>query len=254
MQQLRWFLFLAASTLIMLGLVYAQHYLDIQQEKFDLLNQRIASLEEIYENTSQDLTEANKKNSELIQDLHEAIILIESVEQRNSELETILFNQRETYRNAVAMQGSVMSVLSPSNFTAKQYERAWNRLGAHGLKGTGDSLVQAEELYSVNSLVLSAIAYLESAGGMSRLAREKNNLFGLGAGGSNPYSSALCFSSKSECIHYTARLLRNRYLSRGSRGDNLVAIGPRYAADPLWAEKVGTTMSKIARSAIPGGR
>lgn len=257
MRQLRWVSFLAVSTLTMLILVYVQYYQDQQQEKYDRLNRRIDDLEEIYENTSRELVESNEKNNELIQDLHEAIIHIENVEQRNSELETILFNQRETYRNAVAMQGSVMPVLTLSNFTAKQYERAWNRLGAHGLKGTGDSLVQAEDLYSVNSLVLSAIAYMESAGGMSRLAREKNNLFGLGAGGSTPYQSALCFSSKSDCIHFTAKLLYNRYLSRGSRGyrgDNLIAIGPRYAEDPLWAEKVARTMSKIARAAIPGGR
>lgn len=257
MQRFGWAAFLGAATLIMLGLVYIQYYSDLQQEKYDRLSRRITDLEEVYDSTSRELTEANEKNRELIQDLHDAIIKIEKVEERNSELETILFNQRQTYRNALAMQGSTMTVLTLSDFTAKQYERAWNRLGAHGLKGTGESLVQAEELYSVNSLVLSAIAYLESAGGMSKLAREKNNLFGLGAGGANPYRSALCFSSKDECIYYAARMLRNRYLNRGSRGyrgDNLVAIGPRYAADPLWAEKVGRTMSKIARAAIPGGR
>ncbi len=257
MQRFGWAAFLSAAILIMLGLVYVQHHSDLQQEKYDRLNRRISDLEEIYDSTSRELMDANEENRGLIRDLHDAIIKIEEVEERNNELETILFNQRQTYRNAVAMQGSTMTVLTLSNFSAKQYERAWSKLGAHGLKGTGGSLVQAEELYCVNSLVLSAIAYLESAGGMSRLAREKNNLFGLGAGGANPYSSALYFSSKDECIYYTAKMLRNRYFNRGSRayrGDNLVAIGPRYAADPLWAEKVGRTMSKIARAAIPGGR
>lgn len=257
MQRFGWAAFLAVATLTMLGLVYIQHYSDLQQEKYERLNRRITDLEEIYDRTSRELTEANEENRGLIQDLHDAIIKIGEVEERNSELETILFNQRQTYRHAVAMQGSTMPVLSLSDFTAKQYERAWSRLGAHGLKGTGESLVQAEGLYSVNSLVLSAIAYLESAGGMSKLAREKNNLFGLGAGGATPYSSALYFSSKDECIYYTANMLRNRYFNRGSRGyrgDNLVAIGPRYAADPCWAEKVGRTMSKIACAAIPGGR
>jgi beta-N-acetylglucosaminidase len=257
MQRFRWAAFLAVTTLTMLGLVYFQYRADLQQEKYDRLTRQIDDLQEIYESTARELTEVHEENRDLIQDLHEAIIRIETVEQRNNELETILFNQRQTYRNAVAMQGSSMPVLTLSSFTAKQYERAWSRLGAHGLKGTGNSLVQAEELYNVNSLVLSAIAYLESAGGMSKLAREKNNLFGLGAGGSNPYHNALYFSSKDDCINFTAKLLRNRYLSRSSRsyrGDNLIAIGPRYAEDPCWAEKVGRTMSKIARVAIPGGR
>ncbi len=257
MRRYRWAAFLAVSALTMLGLIYIQYYSDLQQEKYERLTRQIDDLKEIYESTAQELTEVHEENHELLRDLREAIIRIETVEQRNNELEAILFNQRQTYRNAVSMRGSFMPVLTVSNFTAKQYERAWSRLGAHGLKGTGNSLAYAEELYNVNSLVLSAIAYLESAGGMSRLAREKNNLCGLGAGGSDPYHNALYFSSKDECIYYTARLLRNRYLSRGSRnyrGDNLEAIGPRYASDPLWAVKVGKTMSKIARAAIPGGR
>lgn len=257
MRRYRWAAFLAVSTLIMVGLIYIQYYSDMQKEKYEHLTRQINDLKEMYENTARELSEVHEENRVLLHDLNEAIDRIETVEKRNSELETILFNQRQTYRNAVSMRGSTMPVLTMSSFTAKQYERAWNRLGAHGLKGTGPFLVRAEELYNVNSLVLAAIAYLESAGGMSRLAREKNNLFGLGAGGADPYRNALCFSTKEECIYYAARLLRNSYLSRGSRnyqGNNLQAIGPRYAEDPLWAEKVGRAMSRIAHAAIPGGR
>ncbi|HPU00633.1 MAG: hypothetical protein GX890_07965 [Firmicutes bacterium] len=257
MQRYRWAAFLAVSMLTMLGLLYMQYYSEMQREKYEQLTRQINELKEIYESTARELTEVHEENRALLRDLEEALTRIETVEQRNSELETILFNQRQTYQNAVSMRGSTMPVLTKSSFTAKQYERAWNSLGAHGLKGTGPFLVRAEELYGVNSLVLAAIAYLESAGGMSKLAREKNNLFGLGAGGANPYQNALLFSSKEECIYYAARLLRNSYLIRGSRnygGNNLQAIGPRYAEDPLWAEKVGRAMSKIARAAIPGGR
>ncbi len=254
MQRYRWAAFLAVTSLTMLGLIYMQYSYDLQKERYLLLDRQITHLEEVNINTTRELNEAHEENRELTQDLQDAVTRMETVEKRNSELETILFNQRQTYRSAVAMQGSIMSVLTKSDFTATQYERAWARLGAHGLKGTGDSLVRAEELYQVNSLVLSAIAYLESAGGMSKLAREKNNLFGLGAGGANPYQSALSFSSRDECICYSAGLLCRRYVSRGYRGDSLTAIGPRYAEDPLWAEKVSQIMAKIARAAIPGGR
>lgn len=254
MQRYRWAAFLAITSLTMLGLIYMQYNADLQKDKYEQLNLQITDLKKAYTETTRELTEAHEENRELTRDLQDAVTRMETVEKRNSELETVLFNQRQTYRSAVAMQGSTMSVLTKSDFTASHYERAWARLGAHGLKGTGDSLVRAEELYQVNSLVLSAIAYLESAGGMSKLAREKNNLFGLGAGGANPYQSALSFSSRDECICYSARLLCGRYVSRGYRGDCLVAIGPRYAEDPLWAEKVSRAMSKIARAAIPGGR
>ena len=205
MRRYRWAVFLALSTLTMLGLLYMQYYSDQQKEKFEHLTRQIDDLKEIYESTVQELSKVNEENRTLIRDLNEAIERIEAVEQRNSELETILFNQRQTYQNAVSMRGSTMPVLTMSSFTAKQYERAWSRLGAHGLKGTGQFLVQAEELYNVNSLVLSAIAYLESAGGMSKLAREKNNLFGLGAGGS---TLPKCSFSPLKRMHLLCRMAK----------------------------------------------
>lgn len=249
--------FILVAGLVIVGITYLQNQATLQQEKYNRLQQQIDELTEIYNQTVQDLDEACEENRVLMQDLHEALVHIESVEKRNAELETILFNQRQTYRHAVALKGSTMPVLTPSSFTAKQYERAWIRLGAHGLRGTGEALAGAEARYGVNSLVLGAIAYVESAGGMSKIAREKNNLFGLGAFDYNPYYSAYYFSTKGESIYYAANLLRNSYLSRSSRnyrGDNLQAIGIRYASDPRWAEKVGRVMSRIARAAIPEGR
>jgi len=256
MYRFRWAAFLVVTILAMAGLIYFQQQSELQREKCERLTHRINDLQEAYENTARELTDVHDENRKLSQELDEALGKIETMEQRKNKLESILFNQRQTYQNAVAMRGATMSVLTRSNFTAEQYERAWSKLGAHGLKGTGDALVQAEELYGVNSLVLSAIAYLESDGGKSKLAREKHNLFGLGAGGANPYQNALSFSTKNESIYYTAKMLRRRYLSRGSRacqGDNLTAIGPNYAADPQWAKKVSRSMSSIARTAIPGG-
>lgn len=264
MHRYGWVIFLTLALVVVTGPLYVQEQkererlkFEEQQEKNERLARQIDNMEEIYDHRVQELTESRKENRKLLRKLDEAHEDIKDVKHRNNELESILFNQRETYQNAVGMRGASMPVLTRSNFTAKQYERAWCSLGAHGLKGTGEALVRAEEIYGVNSLVLSGIAFLESAGGNSRLARKKNNLFGLGAGGADPYRNALSFSSRSECIYHTANVLRSRYLSRGSlfyRGRNLAAIGPNYAADPLWANKVSRHMSLIARAAIPGGR
>lgn len=256
MQRFGWAAFLFMSVAALSGLIYLQEQNGQQKQRYERLTLQIENLQEVYENAVQELTEVHDENRELIQELNDALYRIETVKQRNSQLEAILYNQRQTYQVAVGLRGASMPVLTRSNFTARQYERAWDRLGAAGLKGTGNALVLAEDAYGVNSLVLSAIAHLESAGGRSRLARGKNNLFGLGAGGADPYSSALSFSTKDECIYYAAKMLRYRYLSRGSRiyrGENLFAIGPNYAADPQWAEKVSVHMSRIARAAIPGG-
>lgn len=264
MKHFRWVLFLTLAILAVSAPLYLHEQKEREKQRYEqqleknaLLLQQIDSMEEIYEERVQELTEAQDENRKVLKRLNKAQKEVEDVKHRNTELESILFNQRETYQNAVAMRGAGMPVMTRSNFTARQYERAWRNLGACGLKGTGEALVQAEESHGVNSLVLSGIAFLESNGGKSRLAREKNNLFGLGAGGPDPYGSALCFSSKNECIRYTAGILRHRYLSRGAllyRGNNLTAIGPNYATDPLWAEKVSQHMSLIARAAIPGGR
>ena len=68
---------------------------------------------------------------------------------------------------------------------------------------------------------------------------------------------AYTFNTKDECIYYAANILSSSYLSRWGRnyrGDNLRAIGIRYATDPYWAEKVSRNMSRVARAAIPEGR
>lgn len=234
-----------------------QNQITVKEEQHEHLQVQIEELSETYEETLLDLDEATDENENLFKQLHEALIKIDVVEQRNAELELILFNQRQTYRTAIAMQGSTMPALTLSSFTEKMYERAWIRLRAHGLKGTGAALASAEERYGVNSLVIAGIAYLESGGGMSKIARDKNNLFGLGAGDITPYASAFYFSCKDDSIYFVANLLRHSYLSRGGRyyrGDSLEAVNIRYAADPNWAEKVGRTMARIARAACPEGR
>ena len=250
-------IYLAAVSAVMLIVLGWQYQIAVEKDKNVLLRQEISVLNEAYTDTVEDLNEVKEQNETLFLQLHDALIKIEDVESRNEVLEQILFNQTQTYRAAIAMQGSVMTVMTCSGFTAKMYERAWAGLRAHGLVGTGEALVTAEERYGVNSLVLASIAYLESGGGMSKLAREKNNLFGLGAGDIDPFNRGMAFSSRDECIYYAAGLLTNSYLSRSGRnymGDNLEAIGIRYAADPMWAHKVGKTMAIIARYAIPEGR
>ncbi len=248
--------FLISSVPLVLFLAW-QNQIMLKEEQHEYLQSQIEELGEVYQETLVNLDEVTDEKETLFQQLHEALIKIEEIEERNVELELILFNQRQTYKTAVALQGSTMPALTTSCFTEKMYERAWARLRAHGLIGTGAALTSAEEQYGVNSLIIAAIAYVESGGGMSKIARDKNNLFGLGAGDVTPYASALSFSSKDDSIFFLANLLRYSYLSRSGRhyrGDNLKAINVRYASDPHWAEKVGRAMALIARAACPEGR
>ena len=108
-----------------------------------------------------------------------------------------------------------------------------------GLEGLGQALVQAESETGINALVLAGICAHESAWGTSRLAKEKNNLAGLGAYDDRP-GSALRFDSRAECVMFLARLLRDR------QDEDLREIGEWYASDPAWAAKVAGCMKMIA--------
>ena len=100
-------------------------------------------------------------------------------------------------------------------------------------------------------VVLAAICAHESGWGRSKLARERNNLAGLGAYSGSVYTSALRFDSREECVTFLADLLRDKYLTPGGKyynGDNLLAVGKRYAEDPAWAAKVAGCMKIIAEA------
>jgi beta-N-acetylglucosaminidase len=90
-------------------------------------------------------------------------------------------------------------------------------------------------------LVLAAIAAHESGWGRSRIAKEKNNLAGLGAYDHSP-GSAIRFESREECVMFLAELLRDR------PGESLEEIGWWYASDPRWAAKAGRCMKIIAEA------
>ena len=113
-------------------------------------------------------------------------------------------------------------------------------LAGTGLEGLGQALIQAEAETGVNAYVLAGICAHESAWGTSRLAREKNNLAGLGAYDHSP-GSAICFENREECVMFLAELLRER-------PGSLEEIGTWYAIDPRWAEKVAGCMKMIAEA------
>ncbi|NLK53226.1 MAG: glucosaminidase domain-containing protein, partial [Syntrophomonadaceae bacterium] len=90
-------------------------------------------------------------------------------------------------------------------------------------------LIRAEAATGINSLVLAGIIAHESGWGSSALARDKNNLAGLGA---YRAGMGMTFESRADCIDYLARLL-------AGRPGTLTEVGAWYAEDPGWAAKVG---------------
>lgn len=112
-----------------------------------------------------------------------------------------------------------------------------------GMAGLGPALMTAGKVTGTDPYLLAAICAHESGWGTSRLAREKNNLAGLGAYDHSP-GSAIRFESREECVMFLAELLRDR-------PGTLEQVGTWYASDPAWAQKVAGCMKIIAGRVTP---
>ena len=110
----------------------------------------------------------------------------------------------------------------------------------------------AEQKYKVNGIFIASVGIHESAWGTSKIASDKNNLFGFTAYDSDPYNSATTFDSYENAINKVAETLSTKYLHVwGTKiTDDLTATGAyfngttaksvniRYASDEAWADKV----------------
>ncbi len=116
------------------------------------------------------------------------------------------------------------------------------------LEGLGKDFVQVEEETGVNSQFLASLAIHESGWGRSRIAREKNNLFGFGAYDRAPYKYARTFNSKSDGIRTVAFYVRKNYLTEGEKyfnGANIAGMNKDYSSDPGWKVKISNQMKRF---------
>ena len=116
-----------------------------------------------------------------------------------------------------------------------------------------------EKQYNINGVFVAAVGIHESSWGTSKIAKEKNNLFGYGAYDSNPYNGAYNFSDYSECIDLIARVFVKYYLNpkgtsiyggekaTGSyyNGATLTGVNTKYATDKNWANAVYNHMKYL---------
>ena len=109
-----------------------------------------------------------------------------------------------------------------------------------------------EKQYNINGIFVAAVGIHESAWGTSKIAQNKNNLFGYGAYDSNPYNGAYSFSNYSESIDLIARVFVKYYINPKGvniyggekavgtyyNGATLSGINKKYATDSNWANGV----------------
>lgn len=116
-----------------------------------------------------------------------------------------------------------------------------------------------EKQYNINGIFVAAVGIHESAWGTSKIALQKNNLFGYGAYDSNPYNGAYNFNNYSESIDLLARVFVKYYLNPAGtniyggekavgtyyNGETLKGVNTRYATDKNWANAVYSHMKYL---------
>lgn len=115
------------------------------------------------------------------------------------------------------------------------------------LEGLGEYYVQAEKEYGVNAVFLVGLSALESAWGNSRLAKDRNNIFGFMAYDRN-VDMAKHFDTKGESILYVAKYLKENYLTVGGKyynGTNLEGVNVRYSTDSNWCNKIASIVERL---------
>jgi membrane-bound lytic murein transglycosylase B len=202
-------------------------------------------LSSAYENRQAEIRNLEQQ----LDQMHEIRRQLEDAEDRMADLEQMLLNLRRMEQivsgDALPSRGgrltlTTMPLTMPSGFTAERLDRA---LADTALAGLGQALCRAEKETGINGVILAAICAHESGWGESRLAREKNNLAGMGAYDGREYSCGMTFGSREDCVMYLAELLRDK-------PGTLDEIGAWYASDPGWAEKVAGCMKMIAEAGV----
>lgn len=126
-------------------------------------------------------------------------------------------------------------------------------LAGTGLAGLGEAFYQAERDFGVNSLFLIGIANLESGYGKSRIANDKNNLFGFRAYDRSPYSSAGRYEMKGDSILEVAAFLSKNYLSENGKffhGVSTNGVNVKYSTSRAWSSQVEYQMERLANILI----
>ncbi|MBQ0124973.1 MAG: glucosaminidase domain-containing protein [Clostridiales bacterium] len=136
---------------------------------------------------------------------------------------------------AVTAEGTTFPLITePCGLTEEELDE---RLKGE-LKGYAGAFLQAEEDYEINACFLVSVAALESGWGRSKVAENKNNLFGWTRTGGG-YKE---FDSFEHCIDWCAWKIRKKYINNGL--DTIAEIAPVYC-DREWGEKVKEIYIKL---------
>lgn len=190
----------------------------------------------IQEQTLQELHSANENLDDLSQLLIEEIDLKNLAQQKLAEKEVEMNLPNRSKINDY-------DISRPSGRTAEEIDKM---LVGTNLKGLGQSIFEAEGIYSVNGIFIVSVAKLESGGGTTYLSKTKNNLFGLNAWGSTRAEinkRAYSYATKGDCIKAFSKIIRENYINKGRNTIKLVS--DIYCEKPsYWSDKITILMEQ----------
>lgn len=155
-----------------------------------------------------------------------------------------------------------MDLSQPSGLTLSDFKTALTNNASDKNKifeQSAEYFYKAEQKYKINGIFIASIGIHESAWGTSKIASDKNNLFGFTAYDSDPYNSATTFDNYENAINKVAEILSTKYLhASGTKisdditasgtyfnGTTAKAVNTRYASDTGWADKVFSYMQYL---------
>ncbi|WP_336883700.1 S-layer homology domain-containing protein [Priestia koreensis] len=158
-----------------------------------------------------------------------------------------------------------LPIRSKTNYTAEELNNYVQKnfpakSGVNTIGTLGEYFKKAEAAYNVNALYLMAHALTESTNltrpnGVSQIADEKKNIYGINATDRDPSGDAKAFKTYEDCINtYAREYMNNRYADPANKyfngsvsGNKSVGFNVMYASDPFWGQKVSGHMYRADR-------
>lgn len=171
-------------------------------------------------------------------------------------------NDKYTKAQLLAKLNKNMDLSKPSGLSLEQFKKVLSNNNQDKNKvfeNNAEYFYYIEQQYGINGVFVAAIGIHESAWGTSKIARDKENLFGYGAYDMSAYSSAYSYNGYAAGIDMIARVLVKHYLNpkgtsiyngekatgRFYNGKTLKAVNKRYATDKNWNSSVYTWMQYL---------
>jgi flagellum-specific peptidoglycan hydrolase FlgJ len=131
-------------------------------------------------------------------------------------------------------------VKTESNLTEEHIAQIFEGTALSGYE-LEKAILEIEREYGINAYFTIAVMKLESGHGESRIARNKNNMFGLNAIDSDTYNKAFSFETKGESVQKFGQLISENYIDEGLT--SLEKVARKYCqANPKWPILVKSIM------------